>query len=368
MLSKAPVSACIIVKNEEENIEACVSQLERIVEEIIIVDTGSTDRTKEIVEQRSIKVYAYEWMNDFAAARNYSISLASQPFILIIDADEQMDLDSAQSLFEYTANQSEKYPATVVLKNHMDQGKCVSSEITRLFPNHKGYKYEGLIHEQLTLEDKELEQVGSTNVVIHHYGYQTSEMTRKQKIERNLALIEQQLLLKPNSAYTRFQMGQTLYTNGDYENAIVYFDETIKLLSKKKGGVPSYTPTVFLSYGYCLLHEKQFATLELLLGDAIELFPDYTDLYFLYGTSLIEKKSVNQFNEIKEIFEHCLALGEVSPNKYETVEGVGSYRAAYNLGLYYEVTGDKSSAIKYYRYSAKFDFKPSLIRLKELET
>ncbi|GIO92576.1 tetratricopeptide repeat-containing glycosyltransferase family 2 protein [Paenibacillus lactis] len=364
MFNKVPVSACLIVKDEETNIEACIVQLQKVVQEIIVVDTGSKDNTKKILGDLAVQVYDFAWNDDFSAARNYSISLASQPYILIIDADEVLDTDSITQLMDY-ATSSKGKPAKVILKNHMDDGSCVISEITRLFPNKNEYRYYGRIHEQLRLNGQEIVYSDSTNVVIHHYGYLRSEIVQKNKTDRNINLLKQQLLLEPESSYTLFQLGQTFYVKGEYKKAIIYFDDAIKLFSKFSE-LPNYAPTLFLSYGYCLLREKEYDVLELILRDAIDLFPDYTDLYFLYGSMLIEQKSFENFEDIKVVFEHCLSLGEVCSAKYESVEGVGSFRAAYNLGLYYEVIGDQQNARKYYRQSADQNFIPASNRLSDL--
>ncbi|MDF2952174.1 MAG: hypothetical protein K0S18_1757, partial [Anaerocolumna sp.] len=85
------ITACIIVKNEETVLARCLDSLQYIVEEIIIVDTGSEDGTKEIARGYTDKIYDFNWTNDFAAARNFSISKATNEFILVLDADEYIE-------------------------------------------------------------------------------------------------------------------------------------------------------------------------------------------------------------------------------------------------------------------------------------
>lgn len=359
---KLPISACIIVKNESGHVEKCIKSILPVVEEIIVVDTGSKDDTKKILEKLNIKFHEFKWNDDFSAARNYSLSLATQPYILVIDADEVLEYQSFNVLSEYISNKSSS-PAKVILKNHIDTG-CVISEVVRIFPNNKEYSYSGIIHEQLLHLGQENNEIFFTDLIIHHYGYSGKEIKNKKKIDRNIELLIKQLLSEPDSPYLNYQMAQTLYVNKNYQDAIDYFESTLTLLANAQE-MPSYLPTVFLSYGYCLLFQKEFESLDILINDAIEFYPEYTDLYFLYGVSLIERGAIEKFQEIKEIFEMCYELGEVKSRDFETVEGVGSYRALYNLGVYYEVLGDHNLALEYYSKSANYNFSPALDKINE---
>ena len=89
-----PVSICIIAKNEEKYIGECLSRLSHFDWEIVVVDTGSTDRTVEIARAYTPNIYHFHWVNDFSAARNYSISKASNDYILAVDCDEYLEIDS----------------------------------------------------------------------------------------------------------------------------------------------------------------------------------------------------------------------------------------------------------------------------------
>src|SRR5690606_13785698 len=92
------VALCMIVKNEEEVLERCLQSVKQLVDEIIIVDTGSTDRTKEIASTYTHHVYDFVWTKDFSAAKNEAIRHASAKWILVLDADEYMDTDEAAQL------------------------------------------------------------------------------------------------------------------------------------------------------------------------------------------------------------------------------------------------------------------------------
>ncbi|MBU5349295.1 glycosyltransferase family 2 protein [Paenibacillus lautus] len=362
MITNLPISVCMIVKNEEAYIAKCIRSLKSVVNEINVVDTGSTDQTIAIAVEEGVRVHHYPWNDNFSDARNYAISVATQPYILIMDADEILDQTTAEFLEQYT-NCLSDVPATVIVRSVLDEQRIVNSRLTRLFPNCVEYQYKGIIHEQLTYKGTPIEAVQNTNIVINHTGYQDSEIQKKNKIDRNLRLLRKQQESDSNSCYISFQIGQTLYVNGDYEQAIPAFDEALQSASKQ-GFLPDFISTLFLSYGYCLLNTAQFDILDNLINDAIEFYPDFTDLYFLYGVSLIDRKDVQKFTDIKGIFEYCLHLGEVTNPSYESVEGVGSYRALFNLGVYFEVTDNDEEAYRCYSKSAEYQFKPALVKLQ----
>ena len=167
------LSVCIITKNEEKNIGDCLASLKNIANEIIVVDTGSTDRTIEIAKQYGADVYYFEWINDFSAARNESLKYATCDFILCIDADER--LGNPDVLLDYLTkikNQKELDVQIMTCKQINIFGKHINtttsfSNVVRLFANNKGLHFEGKVHEQLyPRKDKILY---NTNVELIHY-------------------------------------------------------------------------------------------------------------------------------------------------------------------------------------------------------
>lgn len=359
-----PVTACVLVRDEEEVIDRCIASLIDVVEEIVVVDTGSVDQTIQRVQRYPVRLHHFQWTNDFSQARNFAIQHAKQPFIFMIDADEVLEKESVLIFREFIVKKP-VVPATVNIRSIVNEQTSVNSNITRIFPNNSDYRYRGAVHEQLCFQGVTLESTVFSGVKLVHDGYQKSKIKNKKKIDRNISLLQDQLRLEPESIYLRFQLGQTLYVYQKYDEAIGYFDEAIRLLSKERS-IPKYISTLFLSYGYCLFYNKDFNALDMLLKDAVDFFPDYTDLYFLYGLSLIERKEASLLVNIKEAFEYCLHLGEITDGSYESVEGVGSYRALYNLGVYFEAANQKSEAGMYYAKSAELGYGPAVERLKRI--
>lgn len=360
------LSLCMIVKNEAELIEKALLSANQLVNEMIVVDTGSTDGTQDIARKLGAKVFFKEWNNDFADMRNYSIQLASQPFILILDADETI-LEGEQRILQGLFGHlevNEGSAGTVTIISETTTGETSTSAITRIFPNDDRYRYVSRIHEQLTFHGKPVSKTFDSGIRLFHSGYTYSQITKKNKYERNLQLLMNELKDDADKSYILFQVGKTYYNMMEYALAKRYLQECIDLeMSNNKR---NFLSGALLIMGYCCISLRNFDELLKYYKLAIEFYPDYTDLYFMYGVGLIEARSLNAFNEIPNIFKKCVELGEPSSLKYETVRGVGSFKAYFNLGLYYELTNNREQAVYYYDLSSKSGYEPALKRLHHI--
>ena len=142
------ISICMIVRNEEKILEKCLKQLYPLGYELVIVDTGSTDNTKDIALRYTDKVYDYTWNSNFAEARNYAISKASCDYILMIDSDEIIVSFNKDELEELIHRNPEKIGRVLIISEYTrgNENYQTNSRISRLFSK-KLYNYEGRIHE-----------------------------------------------------------------------------------------------------------------------------------------------------------------------------------------------------------------------------
>jgi glycosyltransferase involved in cell wall biosynthesis len=209
----APISLCMIVKNEERYLEDCLASVANLVSEMIIVDTGSTDRTIEIARRYDAKIFEIPWEGDFAKARNYSLEKATQPWILYLDADERLYppyhplIKEAIRLKDFDAY----YIRVASQVNGVLGNMPHVQSYPRLFRRKPEYRFIGRIHEQIT---PSIEHHGGKfaqlNVEIEHLGYNLSEAELQAKIQRNLEALQQHVKEMPDYAYAHFQLGQTL--------------------------------------------------------------------------------------------------------------------------------------------------------------
>lgn len=225
-MTKLPISVCIIAKNEEKYIEQCLRHLVPFGMEIVVVDTGSTDNTKELAEKYADKVYDFEWINDFSAARNFAASKAKNNWILVVDCDEyikELDVQSVRMCMQKHLHQV----GMMKIKNlhtkpggeqtyHMD-------EVPRLY-NRNFYEYRFRIHEQITpkkasLDEKVVLYTFKMPVMVEHHGYDLPQDEMLLKQERNLQLLQSALGENAYDDYLFFQIAQSHFILGRYEEA-----------------------------------------------------------------------------------------------------------------------------------------------------
>ena len=232
-MSKIPISVCIIAKNEEKHIEECLKRLKPYGFEIIVTDTGSTDRTKELATKYADKVLDFTWVNDFSAARNFCASHASNNWILSLDCDEyvnEIDVKTLRILMQ-------KYPrvtGVLRLKNLVYDkrgNKAYGSDDVTRFYNRNYYTFDYSIHEQVctideSKRDEELQCFLLPMEVIHHgYALSPEEMLIKQK--RNLDMLYASLDKNPDEPYIHFQIGQSELILDHLETAIEHYEAAI---------------------------------------------------------------------------------------------------------------------------------------------
>lgn len=213
----------MIVKNEEQNLERCLKSAAGVVDEMVIVDTGSTDQTMQIARSFGAKILESPWQGDFAMHRNQSVDAASGDWILWMDADEELAAESRQIVRE-AANQSEAQGLRLVVRNLQPEGELcryLDLHITRLFQKHANYRFEGRIHEQITPSImRHHGRVEDINAIILHHGYASKTSQGNQiRSERNIALIEEALSETPDDAYLLYQAGVAYKAAGDLARA-----------------------------------------------------------------------------------------------------------------------------------------------------
>lgn len=347
-----PISVCIIAKNEEKYIDECLRRLSVYDWEIIVVDTGSTDNTLNIARTYTPNVYHFDWINDFSAARNYSISQSSNDYILVVDCDEYLEKDNTTD--DLIQNLTKKITSTQVgMLNRLspaaetsDQNNIVHEHIARFF-NRKYVRYEGSIHEQLVSIKKEDLEFVPIPLNFYHVGYSTMDIKREKAL-RNISMLEKELLAKGADPYVYFQLGQSYFGLADYEQALPYFESALSVDVNEQ---EEYVQTLVESYGYCLLYLKQYSK-ALELEGIYPIFSKRADFVFLMG--LVYMNNAMFEDAIKE-FLNATTIADYA------VEGVNSYSAYYNTGVIYECMGNTKEAVRYYKKCG--DYEPAVQRI-----
>ena len=188
------ISACYIVKNEAKNLAKSIKSLKNQVNEIVVVDTGSTDNTIVVARKLGAKVYSFPWQDDFSKARNFALSKAKGDWLVLLDADEYFTAKTAGNIRQVIRQAQQVDGLLVQLVNFdVDKAKVQNYfNALRIVRKQAGLHYEGMIHEELKLSgdnSMKLAQVPANMLEIYHTGYATS--VSKQKIKRNLQMLQQ---------------------------------------------------------------------------------------------------------------------------------------------------------------------------------
>lgn len=350
-----PISVCIITKNEEKNIEKCLAPLMPYGFEIIVVDTGSTDRTREVAANYTDKIYDFEWCDDFSAARNFSLRKASHNYVLVLDCDEFLTSLDPDALYRAI----EAHPKAVGLltrQSHYDNSgtpTVYTDYVERLF-HRKYYTYKFPIHEQVTeiATDNTIYERYEIPLTVEHIGYAGSIEERRQKAERNNRLLFQEIERQPDNAYLYFQVGQSYNMISDYEKACPYYHKafTLPLIVEQE-----WVQAMAIAYINCLTH----------LGRAQEAVDFFEPIYdrFTTDASFYNSMGVAYLNSnqpLKAMMEFIKATQ--CPTTQNT--GSNTYLPRYNMGLVNELLGNLPAAIDFYKQCG--DYRDALERLYAL--
>ena len=331
------VSLCMIVKNEEKNLSKCLDSMIDYVDEIVVVDTGSTDQTKEIARKYTDKIFDYTWCDDFAGARNYSLSKANNDWVLILDADEillKFDKKIVSNFIQSNPKTVGRIKRINPFQGEKEDNKYIE-RVNRFF-NRKYYCYEGVIHEQVVANDGSQYSMVPVEIEVEHIGYLDEVIGTTNKLERNINLLQKSINNNPTDAYLHYQIGKSYYKKRDFQKAYESFAESISLCRNFRF---EYVQDLIESYGYTLLKcEKYSEAMELKKYQIYyENSPDYN-----FVMALIYMNN-GRFQEAVESFEKC--IGE----KEGKIEGVNSYIPNYNIGVIYEALGINETAVMHYQ-------------------
>ena len=220
------ISAPLIVKNEEKFIRNCLESLKDFVDEIIIVDTGSTDKTKEICKEYTDKIYDYKWDDSFANARNFSLSKCKYNWILRVDGDEEVTQSFKVDAYnEMVNNVADAY--LVPIQNIQPDGSAPLSTTLRLFKANKSIKYEGRVHEEIDTSIKKLNyMVKKFNTYILHYGYLKGIQDKKTDLYFKLLTLDYSD--NPTNFKTLMNLANHYIHQKKYETAVGFYEDCIK--------------------------------------------------------------------------------------------------------------------------------------------
>lgn len=350
------ISLAMIVKNEARCLARCLRSARSVVNEIIVVDTGSTDDTVRIATELGARVFSFAWTGDFSAARNFALDQAAGDWILVLDADEIVTAELATEIKCFVHGQS-KVGRLKIVSSFRRHGQTLHSQcfVSRLFP--RGARFEGKIHEQIVSPLPRVNLHGE----LEHDGY-----LETQKSDRNVKLLLGELEREPDNAYFLHQLAIEYVSLDQSPKA---FSCLQKAFVKLPPGAP-YGPNVVVDLIYAAMAVKAFETGLNAIKQSEQSLADFPDFHLARGLFYMElvrsnsAKYIAELSKIEQSFQQCLALGE--SDKYKSVHGSGTFLAEYNLGVFYHVLGDDQAARRCFESAAARGHEPAATLLRKI--
>lgn len=339
------ISLCMIIRNEEKSLPGCLESVKHLVDEMIIVDTGSTDKSVEIAKSYGAKIFHYRWNNDFSEARNYALLHAKGDWILHLDADEELKKEDIPLLKEIIKDKEANGVQCIIYNVQKDSSDFLISYFFRLFRNNMGVYYSGLIHETPIIPGKLL----CTNIGIIHYGYALNDEGWKSKTERNIRLLRKQLKESPNDPFIHFHLAKTYYQQQAFDMALAESKEVLRSLSRDAFKTRPELE-IFVLMACVLFNKGDFSESERMCLEAMQINPDYLDPYFFLGHIYSKlgdfEKAIlyyEKYQKIRKSFEermefNCVGLHSLSRQ----------HEVHFSLGSIYERQKNYQRAIKEY--------------------
>lgn len=339
------LSLCMIVRDNERTIDACLASIAPCVDELIVVDTGSLDRTPEIALTYGAKLYHFPWCDDFAAARNESLKYATGEWIFWMDSDDVIPEDCGRKL---RALVDGKHPANCL--GYVMQVHCPGQNPTdvtvvdhvKLFRNQPELRFEFRIHEQILPAIRRAGgEVAFTDVYVVHAGSDRSHEGQAHKLERDFKLLQLELADRPDHPFVLFNLGMTHADCGQHAEAIRSLERCLAVSAPAESHVRKAYALLVSS----LMQSGRHVDAEGICARGRELFADDKEL--LFRQAMLEHHG-GRLEEAAAAYRQLLEAEE--RRHFTSIDaGLSGYKARHNLAVVLEDLGDIEAAANEWR-------------------
>ena len=331
LVKKADISLCMIVRDEEARIRDCIESVRPFVNQIIVVDTGSTDRTVEILHELGVTVIEHPWEDSFSAARNVSLQYATGRNILWLDADDTVEWASGMKILEAAAEAPSHITAFIIPVRFTDDGPAGGTQVDhiKLIRRFPGLRFELRIREQVLPSIREHGgQIVRLDARVMHTNYDTSEEGQRKKRIRDKRLLALDLEENPNHPFVLFNVGMTAFYLGEFPEAIHYLQASIDASDSTES---------HLRKAYALLvaakqHLDDISGALTDLNAGLKVFPDDPELQFRRG---LLKSAVGDLAAACDAYEAVLRVN-INGHLSSIDTGILSFKTQHNLASVYD--------------------------------
>lgn len=357
------LSLCLIARNEEARLARCLESVRGLVDELCVLDTGSSDGTRALAERLGARTAAFEWCDDFAAPRNASLALARGDWALVLDADELLATPPAEARARVEAF-ARAHPGCLGrlwIENFDEASLQTRARLARLIPLDGAHRYAGRVHEQV-LRDGAAPSAAELELVLRHDGYSRAALESGDKLARNTRLLERAVDDAPGDGYLWYQLGRTRALAGDPVAALEALEGALSMCSDDDPWA-----IAALEEGAYALRALEASGQALALLEGVEQrFRARPDTCFLIALLAMD---VGDLARAEAGFRHCLALGAGDPSGAESSPASATVAPSFNLGVMSEVTGRIEEARAHYLRALEFqpDHSPTRLALQRLD-
>lgn len=340
------ISACLIVRQEEKHIGRCLDSLKGKVDQIVIIDTGSTDDTKLVALQHMPDgdhiVGSVFWIDDFSYARNVSIEQATGDFILWIDADEELRETKPGDLRRLVEGLEKDVDAVylrVWCPTDEDNRNATFADQARLFRNHIGFTFNGRIHEQLVLPaGRSFKKQFAESPHIYHHGYIPDGDSMERKFERNTRILLKAIEEEPDNHANHYYYAKTLLMEEKWTEAAESFNHAIKLWEKLENKDVGHAPSMFSGLCYALLKLEWYSKVIEVAKDV----PEWVQCCELWYAAGMAAFYIGNLLDAEDALKKAML-----PNMMKSTgmdPGTNSWKPALQLAHLYTSAGQNASA------------------------
>lgn len=340
------LSLCMIVKDEEEMLPRCLAAAAPAVDEIVIVDTGSTDRTIEIAREFGATVLEREWTGSFADARNVSFDAATGDWLMFLDADEVLVADDVERLRALRGQTWREafYLTEISYTGELGDGTAATHTALRVFRARPEYRFSGRLHEQIaeTLPLHLPERIRATDIRVEHFGYLGAVRDAKEKSRRNIELLLKQRDEGAANPFLHFNLGSEYGAVGNPQAALEEFERAWELIEhdparRTWGFMPALVSRLVRALRVCGRHEDAIAR-----ADAgLVRYPGFTDLVFEQASAAL---ALGDPDRALRLYERCLQMGD-APSRYTATVGMGTFLPTIAIAEIHHARGETTMAV-----------------------
>jgi len=290
--ARTSISACMIVKNEEKMLPRCLESIKDYVDEIVVVDTGSTDGTVEIVKSYGAKVYHHPWEDNFSKHRNQSIDYAGSDWIFIIDADEELTPGSGEEIKRAVRVEDNVDSIFIRVECDFDEGRGTSMHNSiRLFRNNHRIRYKGRVHNSIVGEQN---PKYAPKASIFHYGYNLGPEVAGKKFKRTSELLKLDIAEDPSDPRPHHYLGVSYLSACMFDLAAKESEVAIELY-KNQELINSEALKSYFIAAMAYINLAKFDKAEMLSHEALKTYPKHLDSHFALSWIYLEKKELTLF-------------------------------------------------------------------------